>query len=125
MRYTDAPNRIKTRSGEISDYAKDTEAIRNSINNILMTKRGSLPGNPEFGSKLQEVLFNQITPLLIEFIKADIRMSLQRWEPRVRIQDIIVKDNTDYNALMISIVYTIVNDVKTNSITEIFKVPYL
>lgn len=125
MKYTDMPNRIKTKSGEVSNYSKDIEAIRNSLNNILMTKRGSLPGNPEFGSKLQEVLFNQITPVLIEFIRADIRTSIQRWEPRVKVTDIIIKDDPDYNSIIISLVYTIINDVRSNTITEIFKVPYL
>ena len=37
----------------------DEEAIKNSIRNILLTPIGTMPGKPDFGSRLLEDPFNQ------------------------------------------------------------------
>ena len=41
-------------------FDEDVKAINNAIKNILLTNIGSLPGQPEFGSRLNELIFEQI-----------------------------------------------------------------
>jgi len=82
-------------------------AIKNSVVNILTTEVGSVPGHPEFGSAVVKYLFQPLDPLTTEMIKVEVRYALERWETRVTIKDIIVKEDIDYNRLDVEIIYFI------------------
>lgn len=61
----------------------DTEAIKNSIKNILLTPVGTMPGKPDFGSRLLEIPFSQndlSTKILVARVVYE---ALVRWEPRI------------------------------------------
>ena len=61
----------------------DIEAINNSIRNILTTSKGSLEGMPEFGSRLNELVFSQIDHITVDLLKNLIKEALDKWEDRI------------------------------------------
>jgi phage baseplate assembly protein W len=100
---------------------KNETAVMNSLNNIISTRKGSVPGHPEFGSDLGKYLFELMNPLTIELIKEEIKYSIDRWEPRVTIKNIEIIDDLDYNRILIKVYFTIKSDVNNTELTYIYK----
>ena len=71
-------------SGKV-DFDKDFTSINRCIGLILTTGKGELLGDPEFGCRLYELLFNQQTESLQEEVKTAIVESITRFEPRVKV----------------------------------------
>ena len=87
------------------------EAINNSIRNILTTQKGSLEGMPEFGSRLNELVFSQIDHITIDLMKNLIQEALREWEDRIIISDIVISSVPEYNRLIASISYRLKDDI--------------
>jgi phage baseplate assembly protein W len=104
MNYVDIAPKIN------DDYLINDRAIMASMKNILNTPVGSVPGHPEFGSGLGKYLFEHIDLLTEHLIKEEVEYALKRWEPRVLVTDIKVKEDFDYNRILISMSFKIVNE---------------
>ena len=79
--------------------ATDIDAIKNSIRNIILTPIGSRAFNPSFGTKIQTLLFEHPTPVTSIAIRSEIKIALERLEPRVKVVSIDVFQrqlDTDY-----------------------------
>ena len=87
------------------------EAINNSIRNILTTQKGSLEGMPEFGSRLNELVFSQIDHITVDLLKNLIQEALRQWEDRIIISDITISSVPEYNRLIASISYRLKDDI--------------
>lgn len=77
----------------------DIDAIKNSIRNIILTPIGSRAFNPSFGTKIQTLLFEHPTPVTAIAIRSEIKIALERLEPRVKVTSIEVFQrqlDTDY-----------------------------
>lgn len=89
----------------------NVDAINNSIRNILTTQQGSLEGMPEFGSRLNEIVFSQIDHITIDLLKNLIQEALQKWEDRIIISSVNVSSVPEYNRLIASISYRLKDDI--------------
>lgn len=83
----------------------DVKAINNSIRNILLTRRGSVPGKPRFGSDLHTLIFNQLDSLTESVAKSMIFACLTEFEDRISIVNIDLKSVEEYNKLVITVNY--------------------
>lgn len=83
------------------DIAKkrDVEAISQACINILLTNRGEKPFDPFFGSNIRGQLFELYDPAMRLIFQEEIKLSLKRYEPRVKVLDVYIKDLSDRNAL--------------------------
>jgi phage baseplate assembly protein W len=91
--------------------------VKQNLVNFLNTRRGERRMMPEFGTKLYEVLFEQIDTNTLEIVKNIVAAELQQWIPQITVQNISVnnKQNTGTNdnyKMGISVDY-IVNQTKT------------
>lgn len=80
-------------------------AINNSIKNILLTRRGSVPGIPRFGSDLHTLIFSQLDTLTETVAKSMIMSALNEFEDRINVKSIELKQVPEYNRLVIEIIY--------------------
>lgn len=81
-------------------------AINNSIRNIILTRINSLPGKPDFGSNVMYNLFELMSNNSThDFVKKSIIEAIIKWEPRISIIDIVVKEVPEYNKIVIDITY--------------------
>lgn len=87
-------------------------AIQTSVLNILNTRPGEVPGLPEFGSKIQDLVFNLADIELEIVLKNEIKYVLKRWEPRIEIIDVFVNMDYDYNRVGAKIEYKIKDDIR-------------
>lgn len=83
----------------------DIKAINNSIRNILLTRRGSVPGKPRFGSDLHTLMFSQLDSLTESVAKSMIFACLTEFEDRINITNIDLKSVEEFNKLVITVDY--------------------
>jgi phage baseplate assembly protein W len=97
----------------------DIQAIQNSIRNIFTTKKGQKILNPDFGSCLDQYLFTPISKANAKAIGNDILNSVSLYEPRIKINNVIVTPMFDQNQYYIVTHYTILEINKQNVINII------
>lgn len=90
----------------LSNVDTDLQAIKNSIKNILLTPKGSLPGKPEFGSDLYKVLFSQMDHLTESMAKRFVKEALRKYEDRITIIGIEIKKVEEFNKLVIDLLFS-------------------
>ncbi len=86
---------------------RDDVAIKNAVRNLLQTNFYERPFGHSKGANLRGLLFEPADNITIIEIKQNIQDVLQRHEPRVSIQSIVVKDLSDRNAYNIILQYRI------------------
>ena len=74
---------------------KNESAIARSIRNIIFTLPGEKFFNPNFGSRINRSLFENIDEISASIIRDEIQNSIANYEPRVELIDI--KAIPDYN----------------------------
>ena len=87
---------------------KDKSAIAQSITNLLMTRKGERPFQPELGSGLQDMLFEPLDYGSAAMIKQEITRCISKYEPRVRVQRIYCNVDFDNNGYNVEMQYKIV-----------------
>jgi len=80
---------------------RDEALVRDSIVQILGTRQGSRLHQPEFGSRLEELVFEPNDAALRTLVEEMIFEAITRWEPRVDLVGVAV--NPDENLLRVSI----------------------
>lgn len=84
-------------------------SINRSISLILLTAKGEVFGNPEFGSDIRKYLFEYITDTTKELIIDEIMNSVSMWEPRIILERNNITIEQDDMTLKIHISYTLTN----------------
>lgn len=95
-------------NGQIIRRVND-EAIKLSIRNLILTNRYERLGDPDIGGNVRGSLFELMDSLFEETLKTQIKSTLENYEPRATIEDIIVNAKEDSNALDVSIIFSIKN----------------
>ena len=85
----------------------DIQAIKRSVKNIILTNKYERPFNPDFGCNLRGFLFENLTEPMIVIIKDRVAMAIEKYEPRVSVEDVIVKNSSDPNNINIQVSFLI------------------
>lgn len=109
---------------------KDIYSIRQSLINLILTIPGEKPFSRNFGTRINDSLFDNYTPMDAAILELEITTIIKLFEPRIDIDIIIIDDapitdktsivpghnidaakvyNADINLLYIYISYFIVN----------------
>jgi len=74
----------------------DSDLIRQSIIQILLTERGERVMRPNFGSNLMSKVFDNNDALFESVLQAEVKTAIGQWEPRAIVQSVQVqrKDET-------------------------------
>jgi phage baseplate assembly protein W len=96
-----------TASGAVALVSHDQE-LRESIRLILGTAYGERPMRPEFGCGIHALVFAPSNSTTAGQAAYEVRRSLERWEPRVDVEDVVVGyDPGDTSLMYISILYKV------------------
>lgn len=100
------------------DLAKTTneDAVRQSIKNLIFTGRGERPFQPNLGSDVFQMLFENITTETIAVLKSMIEDTIVNFEPRAELLRVEVNSLVDTNDLKVRIVFRVIN---TDTIAEV------
>ena len=98
------------------------DAIKRSVRNLVETVNEERFFNPLIGSHVRESLFDLADNSLRATLKAQIRTSIENFEPRVNLTDVTVNHPNDSNDLEIVISYNIIGQESSpQEITFIFQ----
>ena len=87
---------------------KNENAIARSVRNLILTTQGERPFQPVLGSNVNNLLFDNMDKLTAAALKDEIRNTIENYEPRVEIEEIIVDPNYDNNEFNVTIQYYII-----------------
>ena len=87
---------------------KNENAIARSVRNIVSTTPGEKLFDPDFGSSVSEILFENVDDITAISIEDEIKNCLANYEPRVELIDVEVDPNFDENQFDVLITYRII-----------------
>ncbi|EJD1192524.1 GPW/gp25 family protein [Salmonella enterica] len=73
----------------------DTDHLRQSVRDILLTPQGSRLARREYGSLLSALIDQPQNPTLRLQIMSAVYVALNRWEPRLTLDSITINGNFD------------------------------
>jgi phage baseplate assembly protein W len=91
--------------GQTFKVKSDIELLKESIYNILTTRKGERAGNPDFGTDLDRLLFNPNLEPYWEAIKLELIKEVELWEPRVAILSMDFVADTDNNKVSLYVYF--------------------
>ncbi len=94
---------------------KDEELIRDSIFQILHTRKGERFFNREFGSNLHLLVFEPNDEILKDLVDIEVREAIEKYEPRVEV--VKVETVANDNQISIVVVYKIKETQEEDFIT--------
>ena len=84
-------------------------AIISSIKNLLLTDRMERPFQPRIGSSIRAMLFENFTPRTESRIKLAVEETIENFEPRCNLIDVIVEGDPDNNEFNVRIEFSVSN----------------
>ena len=87
--------------------SRDASAIKQAIVSLLLTNKGERLMNPKYGSDIRSYLFEPLDYGTAAQIKANIRSTIDRFEPRISISDIKCIPNYNDNGFDVEMSYII------------------
>lgn len=100
------PKEFSVVSGN-TDLSVEVDSINQSIRLILMTARGELFGDPNFGSRLHEYLFDYSGEALYGLLRSEIASVLNGQESRITVFEDNISFKESGTTLLVDIKYTI------------------
>ena len=100
------PKEFSRQSGK-TELAREVKSINQSIGLILTSSKGELFGDPNFGSRLHEYLFEYSGEVLYSLIRSEIVESVNSQETRVVVSEDGISVEEDGHHLKINVKYTI------------------
>ncbi len=86
----------------------DESEIQQAIYIILSTAPGERVMRPEFGCRIFEYIFAPANDATAAMVAAEVESALNRWEPRIEIQEVVVTPSPNsYGILLIEVQYII------------------
>jgi phage baseplate assembly protein W len=87
------------------------EQVKSNLNVLLRTRKGERRMNPEFGSGLWNILFENYTDDITPMVKNSIQRDIAKWMSYVKIQDIQIYTNSaeykDKNKVGVKVLFTV------------------
>jgi uncharacterized protein len=107
-------NLLFTSHPSTADVTKklDEEAIKASLRNLISTRNYERPFHPEIGCQIYSLLFENFTPVTRQVMKKTIFQVINKFEPRVQVLDVIIRDMVDNNSISVDIIFKIINNEK-------------
>ena len=97
---------------------KNESAIARSVRNLVLTGQGERPFQPILGTGVSRLLFENMDKLTASAIRSEIRTTIENYEPRVEINEIIVEPDPEGNAMDVTLQYFIIGiDVPEQELT--------
>jgi phage baseplate assembly protein W len=85
----------------------DADAVKRAVRNMLLTNANERPFNNEFGGNLTGLLFEPINPATQEKIKITVLNTIQRFEERIEVLELVVQVNPDENGYDLRLTFAI------------------
>tara|TARA_B100001250_G_scaffold95627_1_gene79931 strand:- start:1634 stop:2026 length:393 start_codon:yes stop_codon:yes gene_type:complete len=99
---------------------KDKAAILQSVTALLLTNKGERPFKPNLGSGIRESLFEPLDYATGGLIRGQVIDCINRYEPRISLDNVIVEPDELNNGYNVEIFFTIVGRDDAPEAVEFF-----
>lgn len=89
---------------------KNENAIKNAVKNIILTKPGEKLFEPLFGSRVNDLLFENFDFIVRDQMRTEIINAIETHEPRVVVENVTVDWDDKSHNIDIGITYTIIGE---------------
>jgi hypothetical protein len=79
------------------------DQARSTITNVLSTRRGERVMNPQFGTRLHDLLFEPLTPQLQQEIQSEVEQAIDRYVPYVQVRDISAERDVENQTVILNV----------------------
>lgn len=107
-------------SGFFEQAFSSYEQAKSNLKNLLLTKQGERVMQPNFGTGLHSLLFEQLTDDFQGKLTDTITKSVNYWLPYINIEEIDIKmtdEMRDMNRADMNVKFTVGNQIETQEIT--------
>ena len=98
------------RRDKFNDFAMTKNSLQqaeHNLKNLLLTYPGERVGQPEFGSRLRELCFEQIDDTLPERIEEEVRKTVSVWLPYINLIEVAtLTEEGDKNKIFVRMKYS-------------------
>ena len=91
------------------NVVEDIIAIKRSVRNLVQTNFYERPFHPELGCGIRQLLFEPFTPVTSIFIRRKVEEVITNYEPRARLDQVIVTESPDRNSIEVRVVFYCMN----------------
>ena len=101
---------VHPQNRRLAKYTNE-EAVKRSIRNLILTDKYDRPFQPEIGCRVRSLLFENMSDIIVDEIKKAIRETIETYEPRARVLDVIVRTNELRQSYDVYIYFEVINNV--------------
>ena len=104
------------------DVGKKTgaSAVKSAIVSILKTNHNERMFQPEFGSNIRALLFEQMNPITEQRIKTEVENAVKNHEPRAEVLGITVTGQEEQNRYLVSILFNVSSEAEPQKLETYF-----
>ena len=104
------------------DVGKKTgaNAVKSAIVSILKTNHNERMFQPEFGSNIRALLFEQMNPITEQRMKTEVENAIRNHEPRAEVLGITVTGQEEQNRYLVSILFNVSSEAEPQKLETYF-----
>lgn len=106
-------NPVKKDIGILYDF----DAVKASVMNLVLTKHYERPFHSEIGCNVTAMLFENITSITALSIQRSITDVIQNFEPRAKLQSVVVTENYNEDGYNVNITFYVLNITQVQNIS--------
>ena len=96
------------------------DAVKSAIVSILKTNHNERMFQPEFGSNIRALLFEQMNPITEQRMKTEVENAVRNHEPRAEILGITVTGQEEQNRYLVSILFNVSSEAEPQKLETYF-----
>lgn len=89
---------------------KNEYAIINSVKNLVLTNHYERPFQPEIGSNIRRLLFENVDTITAAQIEREITETVENFEPRVQVSKVTASADPDNNGYKVTLEFFVINN---------------
>jgi phage baseplate assembly protein W len=97
----------------------DEEAVKQSLRNLISTRHYERPFHPEIGCQIHALLFENFNPVTAQVMKKTIFDTINKFEPRVTILDVKIRERVDNNDITCDLIFRLNNSDRPITLTTV------
>jgi len=96
---------------------KDIDAVKQSVKNLVLTGKGERPFQPRLGSDIRKLLFEPVDEFTALDIEEQVRVTIDNFEPRIKINRLDVISEPDNNRFKLSLEFQMITSLASGDLT--------
>ena len=97
----------------------DEEAVKQSLRNLISTRHYERPFHPEIGCQIHGLLFENFNPVTVQVMKKAIFDTINKFEPRVTVLAVRLREKADNNEIVCDIEFRLNNSDRPITLTTL------